>query len=264
MTAVPVEENVRAIPKPGVVASTCAVLRFLAQTEHPVGVNAIARELAMAPSSCFKILKALQVENFVDFDERSKAYTLGYGVTALSRRALDPTHAYSALRDRLEALAHEQSIAIGFWRLLPNKRIVLTGFAEGGTQMRIHMTLGQRLPRLVGAVGRAIAADLDLTDDQIEQEFKMLQWQSNLGFEDYLAEVARARKSGYALDIGDFAPGICTAAATIKDDAGLVHFGLSGIMFNGQHDDAAIQRIGTLLVELAKTCSLRLGLRRAF
>jgi DNA-binding IclR family transcriptional regulator len=225
-------------------------------------VNAIARELSIAPSSCFKILKSLHNEGFVECEERSKGYSLGLGVASLSRRALDPTNAFSVLRPNLERIAQEEAIAIGLWRIVPNRRIVLAGFCEGATPMRIHMTLGQRLPRLIGAVGRAIAADLRLSTEEIRTELAAMTWQNPPSVEEYLAEVERARRLGYALDIGNFAQGVCSIATTVRDEAGEIHFGITGIMFNGQHDDEAIRRIGGALVDFSKAAALRLGLSR--
>ena len=250
-------------PRAGIVAQTCAILRLLSRVETPIGVNAIARELTIAPSSCFKILKSLHSEGFVDFDEQNKGYSLGLGVASLSRRALDPTNAFSVVRPTLERIAQEQSIAIGWWRILPNRRIVLTGFCEGGTPMRIHMTPGQRLPRLIGAVGRQIAADLHLSAEDIRAEFEAMSWQVPPSFDEYLADVERARRSGFALDAGNFARGVCSAATTVKDNAGEIHYGVSGIMFSGQHDDAAINEIGRVLIDFSKAAALRLGLAGA-
>jgi DNA-binding IclR family transcriptional regulator len=244
-----------------VVASTCAVLRLLGRAERPMGVNAIARELSIPPSSCFKMMRCLHAEGFVECDERDKSYSLGLEIASLSRRALDPTNAFAVLRPMLDRVAEEQSIAIGLWRLLPNRRIVLTGFCEGSTtQMRIQMTLGQRVPRLIGAVGRSIAADLNLTAEEMRQEYDQLQWQTEPSFEGYLADVERTRRLGYALDVGNFALSVCTVATTIKDDAGDVRFGISGITFNRPYDEAEIDRIGRALVELSRAAALRLGL----
>ncbi|MBB4641428.1 IclR family transcriptional regulator [Rhizorhapis suberifaciens] len=246
-------------PKPTIVSSTCAILRLLAESSSALGVNAIARKLSMPPSSCFKILKQLQAQDFVDCDEMDKCYSLGTGVIPLGRRALDPVNSFSRLRYLLEDAAHRHSIAIGFWRLLPNRRMVLAGFVEDNRTMRIHMTVGQRLPRLVGGVGRAIAAELNLSKEEMQKEFDLLNWRTPLSFAEYEREVNFARQNGYAVDIGNFAHGVCTVATTISDDEGIVRFGISGIMFNGEYTDDMIARIGNALVELADAAKVHLG-----
>lgn len=248
-------------PKATVVSSTCAILQLLAMSTRPLGVNSIARELAIPPSSCFKILKQLQAQNFVDFGEADKCYSLGNGLISLARRALDPANSFARLRFLLEETAHRHSIAVGLWRLLPNRRMVLAGFVEDNTSMRIHMTVGQRVPRLLGGVGRAIAAELELSTPEIRQEFEALSWRVPPSFKEYEESVAFARREGYAVDPGNFAPGVCTVATTIKDDQRAIRFGLSGIMFNGQHGQDAIARIGDAIMEVAEAAAGRLGWR---
>jgi hypothetical protein len=81
-----------------------------------------------------------------------------------------------------------------------------------------------RLPIRVGAVGRAIAARLDLNDEERREEFTKLRWQSPISFEEYLEQVRQAKLNGYGFDQGHFSPGVTTVATAIPDDAGVVRF----------------------------------------
>ena len=66
------------------VAHALAILRRLATSDHPEGVNAIARKVGISPSSCFNILKTLAAEDFARFDVVDKTYTLGAGAIDLA------------------------------------------------------------------------------------------------------------------------------------------------------------------------------------
>lgn len=133
-------ENGRNEPRIGTVSSTIAILRQLASAQSPLGVNAIARYLSLTPSSCFNILKTLASENIVDFD---------------------PNAAYEIVRARLEALAETWGMTAGLWRA-HSDRILLVGYVAGARMMRIQMTVGLRLPTLIGSVGRSMAAAMDI------------------------------------------------------------------------------------------------------
>jgi DNA-binding IclR family transcriptional regulator len=235
-----------------------SILRLLASADSPLGVNAIARELSLAPSSCHKFLKQLHGEDFVDCDELTKRYSLGSGAIELARRALDPDQAFSIVRPRLEEAVERFSIAGGFWRVIPQSRIVLAGFVENGSGMRIRMSIGQRLPKLMGGVGRAIAAKLELSDAELREEFDRMRWQTPLSFKVYKAEVEEARERGFGVDYSHFAPGVVSVGAAIQDSSGAVRYGLSGIMFSGQHDEETINRVGAELVAAADWASKRL------
>lgn len=244
------------IGQSGVIGSAIAVLKLLANTEAPLGVNAISRQLALAPSSCFKILKQLQTEDLVDFNPNTKAYTLGSGTLLLAKRALDPRQAFPTIRPRLEQVASETGASIGFWRRIPRGRIVLTGFVEGSTSMRIHMSVGQRLPMLIGSIGREFAAKLDLPESTIRERFDKLRWQVPLSCGDYLAQVAKARERGYSIDRGNYANAVTSVAAAIANRHGdEVRYGITGMMFSAQHTEDSIARLGAKLKEAAEWAS---------
>lgn len=158
----------------GTVASTIAILRLLASEQQPLGVNAIARRLSLTPSSCFNILKTLCAEQILEFDEDGKTYLLASGMIGIARRALDPDGAFELIRSRVEMLAEGWSLTAGLWRNVGRRRIMLVGYAVGSVTMRIHLTVGQRLPLLIGATGRCIAAYENWSRAAIEAEYATL------------------------------------------------------------------------------------------
>ncbi|MGK2286350.1 IclR family transcriptional regulator [Pedomonas sp. V897] len=249
-TSSKVSADAAAPQKAGTVSQTLALLRFLSALPRPMGVNAIARELGLAPSSCFKILKQLCEEDFAEFNPETKCYSLGASAVLLARGALDPGNTFSLIRPMLEDFAHHYGCALGFWRRISSGRIMLAGFVENPGMMRIHMPIGQRLPMFIGAVGRAFAAEMNLSRAEIEREFSLLRWQSPISLEEYCAQVEQCRITGYAVDQSNFAPGVTTVATVFADAEGIVSYGISAIRLHGQVNDEEIHRNGTRLVEL--------------
>jgi len=241
-----------------IIQSTVRVLELLAETPQPLGVNAIARLVELAPSTCFRILKVLVADDLVDFNEQSKEYSLGSGTIRLARRALDPTRAYSMVRTGFENFAIEHDVSVGLWRIVTNRRMVLVGFAEGRSTMRIHMAVGQRLPALVGAVGRAIAARLELSDEQMAAEFDRLRWQAPISLQTYQDQVKEAARKGYAIDEGVFSVGVRTVAVTVSDALDDVRYGITAAMFREGRDASSIEQLARDLVDLGQWAEQRL------
>ena len=238
--------------KVGSVTQAIAVLRYLAAAPNPRGVNTIARDLKISPSSCFNLLKTLVAEDFVDFDQAAKTYTLGIGPVALARRALDPESAFSMLRPDLERLADRHNVAVSLWRLTRKERFVLLGFADNEMATRIHLTVGQRLPMLGGANGRCAAAFGGLRRAEIAARFAAVRWQQPMSLDLFMPETALAGSRGWAVDDGVFLPGVTTVSAPVLDEAGKLKFCLSTIMFHGQHKAAKLEEIGNDLLAAAK------------
>src|ERR1700742_3227994 len=70
------------------ISRAAAVLRLLGKSDAPLGVQAIARQLGLVPSTCLHVLRALVAEEFVSFDPETKLYALEAGVLTLARHWL--------------------------------------------------------------------------------------------------------------------------------------------------------------------------------
>lgn len=232
------------------VAQTLAVLRYLANMAVPMGVNAISRELDLPPSSCFRILKQLAEEGYAHFDRRTKCYSLGSAAVMLARRALDPANTFSLIQPILEKFVADTETSLCFWRKIDRNRLVLAGFLESPQPMRIHMSVGQRVPLFIGAVGRAFAAEFNLSPDELRHEFLQLRWQDPPEMQEYLRQVEEYRRVGYAIDIGNFAPGVTTVATILKDAMDEPGFGLSAIHLSNQINRLKMEEVGRALVDM--------------
>src|SRR5438094_2282676 len=78
---------VRASKAPAI-ATAAAVLRLLGKSDAPIGLQPIARELGLVPSTCLYVLRALVAEELVSFDPDTKRYALEARVLTLARHWL--------------------------------------------------------------------------------------------------------------------------------------------------------------------------------
>jgi DNA-binding IclR family transcriptional regulator len=67
------------------IARAAAILRLLGKADTPLGLQSIARELGLVPSTCLYTLRALVAEEFVAFEPDTKRYSLEAGVLTLAR-----------------------------------------------------------------------------------------------------------------------------------------------------------------------------------
>jgi hypothetical protein len=70
------------------ISRAAAVLRLLGKHDAPLGLQPIARELGLVPSTCLYVLRALVAEGLVAFDPDTKRYALDAGVLTLARQWL--------------------------------------------------------------------------------------------------------------------------------------------------------------------------------
>jgi len=246
----------------GAVIHAIRILQHLAGATAPLGVAAVARGTGISPSTCFNILRTLTRARFVAFRDTDKTYSLGMAVAELAAGLIGVSHA-ELIRPELERLALNYDMLIVLWRVTEDGHIVLVDRAHSHTAVRVEMRLGLRLPMLVGAVGRCVAATLNLPPAELRRRFARLRWQSPPSFEAYLADVEEARDKGWSLDHGNLYRGLITVAAPVMDQAGQPRFGLSGITISGQHAPEVFARLGEELRDVAAFTGKALFPRKA-
>ncbi|HMN82597.1 MAG TPA: IclR family transcriptional regulator [Burkholderiaceae bacterium] len=228
----------------GALASGLSVLRYLTAAAAPVGVSRVARDLGLHSSTCFNLLKTLVHERLVQFDEATKTYAITLGVVELARGALEQKSYVRMIRPHLDELALRHRVTVTLWHRTLDERVVLIDRADNAAAVRVYMSIGQRLPMWIAALGRVIAAHSDLTVAQLKARFRALRWEEPLDFETYLAEVEEARRVGYAVDVGHFSRGITAVSAAVIDAAGQPLMAISPVGISAQLDRAAIRALG--------------------
>jgi DNA-binding IclR family transcriptional regulator len=234
----------------GAVVHALRILQHLASAPAPQGVAAVARATGISPSTCFGILRTMARARFVSFHEREKTYALGLAVAELAIGLIGTSY-LDLIRPEIERLALNHNMLIALWRISEDGHIIVVDRAYGEHVVRVDMRIGSRLPSLIGAVGRCIAARLKLPPQELRRRFTKLRWQDPPSFEEYEEEVAQAAMDGWAKDVGRLYRGITTVASVVVDQTGIPRFGISGIAIQGQHVPEQIDRLSLELRDTA-------------
>lgn len=234
----------------GSVVHAIAILRYLGPVPDGRGVNAIARDLGISPSSCFNLVKTLAAERLLLFDPATKRYALGPGIAELAQPSRGE-NILSAAAPAMRDIADRFDVACGLWRLAASERLILVALSESVAATRIHMVVGQRQPLYAGAAGRAVAAATGASHSSIAAGIAAVRWQENPDIEHYVTELETTRRRGWALDRDQLLRGVTSVAATIGTADGAARFVLSCTMFSGQHGDDMISAIGEATREAA-------------
>ena len=235
----------------GAVVHALRILQHLADAPGPLGVAAVARATGISPSTCFSILRTMARARFVSFHETDKTYTLGLAVAELATGLIGTSY-LDLIRPEIERLALNHNMLIALWRVTEDGHIVVIDRAYGEHVVRVDMRVGSRLPFLIGAVGRCVAAHLHLPPAELRRRFTTLRWQNPPSYEQYESEVAEAGQRGWTKDVGHLYRGITTVASAVADQAGSPRFGISGIAIQGQQTPEQIDRLGEELRDVAR------------
>ena len=232
---------VREVSVPAVVRAA-AMLRLLSNAPVPLGVNQIARELDIIPSTCLHILRALTAEGLVAVDLTTKRYRLGLEILNLAKVALRGSISDQA-QPYLDEIVRQYMVTAFAVSISEPEHYIVTAKSNSPHAIRLQVDLGSRFPALVSATGRCVAAYSNIAPRALRAQFDRLRWHRAPGFEAWQAQVADARAQGYAVDDGNYINGIYIVASPILGPEGEFRHALVALCIKDGWSAAQLQAL---------------------
>lgn len=197
------------------ISRAAAVLRLLGKRDVPLGVHAIARELGIVPSTCLHVLRALVAEELVAFDDDTKRYSLDAGVLTLARHWLRQNHFTEIAQPHLDKIAADYGVTVLGVRIVGIEHIIAVALSRSTSNFQLSTQIGSRFPALISATGRCIAAFGGHPREEVEAAFRTLRWDDAPSIERWWQEVEQTRRTGIAIDDGNYMNGVTVVAAPV-------------------------------------------------
>ncbi|WP_435582725.1 IclR family transcriptional regulator [Amycolatopsis thermoflava] len=195
------------------VERVCLILNLLQETVDGITLNEVAQTTGLPKSSAFRYLWTLENHRYVERDEAQGLFRLGLGFVGMQSRHLEILR--ERARPSLEALRDEfgETANLG---LLDGDHIIYIEIVESRRGVRLAASRGDRDPLHSTALGKAIAAHLpeDRVRHLLERTGTPPRTANTItSADDFLDELTKVRRLGYAVDNGENEiDGRCVAA----------------------------------------------------
>jgi DNA-binding IclR family transcriptional regulator len=249
----------RASSRAPAVSRAASVLRCLAGEQSGLGVSEIARRVGVVPSTCLHVLRALVDEGFVAFDAQEKTYRTGVGLLTLVRDSMANSQYPRIVQPVLDKLAAENHVNALATELDSRERMVVVAFSRATSTVSLYVSVGSRFPAYVSATGRCVAAASGLSKDKLKKRFDELKWEREPRFEEWYADVERARSDGVAIDRGNYIRGLTILAALVPSQSQRVTRGIALIGFDHQMTERSIRALKDQLQESVRMVGAQLS-----
>lgn len=240
------------------ISRAAAVLRLLGKSDTPLGLQPIARELGLVPSTCLYVLRALVAEEFVSFDPDTKRYALEAGVLTLARHWLRRNRFADLAQPALDRISETFDATMLGVHIVGLDHIIVVAASQTRSNFQLSAQVGSRFPALISATGRCIAAFGDHAEGEIEARFKALRWDEPPSFPAWQAQVEETRAQGYAVDEGHYIAGVTVVAAPVWKTRSKLSHALVAIGIGSTLRRAGLPALGEALLGSANTLSRQL------
>lgn len=241
------------------------VLQALGTDDRGRRLSELGRELGLSKSTLSGLLSTLERHGFVERDPAdSRVFHLGMGLLDLGGAVLRRLDLRGLARPSLRRLS-EASGETAILHVRDGEETVIADRSEPSGQLKVVAPLGHRLPPFAGSVAKAILAALP------EREAAALVYSRPLPTftprsittpDQYLAELARVRADGYALEDDEYLAGVNAVSAAILDAGGRPVATLSVAAVRSRVTSERIRGFGPVVAEAARDVSRRLGAPR--
>jgi DNA-binding IclR family transcriptional regulator len=199
----------------GAVVAAAKVLRALHATERPLNASEVARAAGLHRGTAYNILRTLQAEGFVGYDEAARSYSVSLHILELAYGVLRRSGLMDLARPLMHAISDAHGVSVYLSKVLGPSSLLLLDWVGVAFRTDLYVTVGRPSPVPAGASGVIMAAFGSSSEPELEALFSKVAWYQKPSFADFLARVRQAKKSGFAVDQGAMFQGIALVSVPV-------------------------------------------------
>ena len=252
-------------PRPGFrpigsVVHACQILEAIAAAGGPLGVNELARQVGLDPSSVSRLVRTMEHHRLLERDPATNRVNLGMGLVLLASGVLHGLDVRSAAGFELDRLSREtrETINLGVWdrdaALIVDHRSGLEPIAALGW-------VGRRDPAHATSLGKTLLAwqPEPVVRAIVDSSPERFTETTITGLAALTAALADIRRRGYAVNRGELRAELHAVAAPVfgLGDVVVAAIGIAGPA--SRFTEARIEELADIVRDAAMTVSRALG-----
>ncbi len=209
-----------------------AIMEEIARNRDGIGLAELSKRVGLHNSTTFHLVRTMVSLGYVRQLKDSKRYRIGRPLFALAANALDEIEMMSLATPVLEALSRETSESAHFSVRMGDSVVVLARTSGPGA-FQLADRVGVVRPAWCTALGKVMLASL--TAEQFESYLERIDLAAQTpntvtSPERLRREIAEVRRTGFAIDDGEFDPEVRCVALPVRDFTGEIigAIGISG------------------------------------
>lgn len=145
------------------------ILEVFTDSKEALGITELSRRVNLNKSTAYRIVQALRTRGYINQDQGTSKYCLGYKILKLASGSLNQNKLRGIARKYLEDLSKTTSHTVQL-TLLEGNGVVYIDQVEGTDIFQLRLQIGNRGPLHCTAAGKSILAFL--TEGELENILK--------------------------------------------------------------------------------------------
>jgi DNA-binding IclR family transcriptional regulator len=184
----------------GAVVAAVKVLRTLHASERPLNASEVARATGLHRGTAYNILRTLQAEGFVTYDEATRTSSVSLHILEIAHGVLRHSGLMDLARPVMHAVSDKYGVSVYLSKVVGPCSSLLLDWVGAALRTDLYLTVGRQFPGPRGASGVIMAAFGNAGEAELERLFSQVAWYQKPSFPEFLERVKEARKVGFAID----------------------------------------------------------------
>jgi DNA-binding IclR family transcriptional regulator len=184
----------------GAVVAAAKILRALHASNRPLNASEVARAAGQHRGTAYNILRTLQAEGFVAYDEATRTYSVSLHIIEIAHGVLRHSGLMDLARPLMHAVSDTYGVSVYLSKVVGPCSQLLLDWVGAALRTDLYLTVGRQFPGPRGASGVIMAAFGNTSEAELERLFAQVAWYQKPFFPEFLARVQEARKAGFAVD----------------------------------------------------------------
>ncbi len=199
----------------GAVVAAGKVLQALHASDRPLNASEVARAAGLHRGTAYNILRTLQAEGFVGYDEATRTYAVSLRILELAYGALRRSGLMDIARPQMHSISDAYGVSVYLSKVLGPSSLLLLDWVGAALRPDLYVTVGRPSPVPAGASGMIMAGFGKSSEAELEALFSHVVWYRKPSFSEFLARVTEAKEAGFAVDRGAMFQGITLVSVPI-------------------------------------------------
>src|SRR5258707_9150031 len=142
----------------GAVVAAANVLRVLHASERSLNASEVARAAGLHRGTAYNILRTLQAEGFVGYDEATRSYSVSLHILEFAYGVLRRSGLMDLARPLMHAVSDAHGVSVYLSKVVGPASLLLLDWVGAAFQPDLYVTVGRPSPVPAGASGLVMAA----------------------------------------------------------------------------------------------------------
>src|SRR5437763_4394232 len=166
----------------GAVVAAAKVLRVLHASERPLNSSEVARAAGLHRGTAYNILRTLQAEGFVGYDDATRTYSVSLHILEIAHGVLRRSGLMDLARPLMHAVSDSCGVSVYLSKVVGPCSQVLLDWVGAGLRTDLYITVGRQFPGPAGASGVVMAAFGNSSEQELETLFSRVEWYQKPSF----------------------------------------------------------------------------------